>query len=459
MAIAGAVLALAMASTGAKHCAALAGRAFAGATVVSAAPVSGRPDAPPFCRVVLESRPTPASRIGTEVWLPLAGWTERYVQLGTGGFAGTIPEAGMAAEVRRGNAVAVTDTGHRGADGFDASWALDAPERVIDYGYRSLGVSVRAAKAAVSEFYAAKPRYSYFVGCSNGGRQALMAAHRWPEEWDGVLAGSPAVGWTAQLSRFAEIQQALRRPGAMIPAAKLPAIQKAAAAACDDRDGCRLDPERFRCAGPETDACLTPPQQDALRLILRDFDPRWAATPGGWDQWIVNPDRKAQSQLTFAEQFFGQMALGRPGWRVEDLTADDLRRAQALSAIIDVPADLGGFARHGGKLVIYAGAADPVVSPYSAVDYYRALGAQDFARLFVVPGMLHCQGGLSPSAFGQAPVAPAAEPTPRFDVRRALELWVEQGRAAPDRLTAVKYRDDEPARGVTAQRTIHAYVR
>jgi feruloyl esterase len=448
MAIAGAVLALAMASTGAKDCAALAGRTFEGAKVVSAAPVSGRPDAPPFCRVVLEQRPTPASRIGTEVWLPLSGWNGRYVQLGTGGFAGTIPEAGMAAEVKRGNAVAVTDTGHRGVDGFDASWALKAPERVIDYGYRSLGVSARAAKAVVAGFYGAAPHHSYFVGCSNGGRQALMAAQRFPDEWDGILAGSPAVRWTAQFASFAEIQQAVRRPGAMIPATKLPVIQRAARDACGAREACRLDPERLG---------LTRPQMAGFRLIVRDFDPRWAATPGGWDQWIVNPDRKAQTQLTFAEQFFGNVVLGQPNWRVEDLTPEDLKRAQALSPTIDVRPDLKTFAAKGGKLIMYAGAADPVISPKSAIDYYRGLGVQDFARLFVIPGMLHCQGGLSPSAFGQAPVAPAAEPSPHFDVRRALEQWVEEGRGPPAELEAVRYADDDPAKGVAQRRTIRAY--
>ncbi|RAK58942.1 tannase/feruloyl esterase family alpha/beta hydrolase [Phenylobacterium hankyongense] len=459
MVIAGALLAAVMAGGAAPaDCTALAQRAVSGAQVLSAAAVTGRADAPAFCRVVLESRPTAASRIGAEVWLPLKGWTGRYVQLGTGGFAGTFPDAGMAAEVRRGNAVAVTDTGHKGADGFDARWALGASERVIDYGYRSLKVSAVAAKALVAAFYGATPRHSYFIGCSNGGRQALMAAQRYPEDWDGILAGSPALRWTDQLSSFARIQHALRStPGAMIPAAKLPAIQKAATAACHDGGGCAFDPERLGCAGPETDACLTAAQMRALRLILRDFSATTAAVPGGWDQWIVNPDRQAQSQLTFAEQFFGAVVLGRPDWRVEDLTPEDLARARKLSPVLDATnTDLGRFRRRGGKLVIYVGGADPVISPRAVIDYYQRLGRQDFARLFVIGGMLHCQGGLEPNAFGQAPVAPALRPDARHDVRLALERWVEEGRA-PERITAVKYVDDDPSKGVAATRTVKAY--
>jgi feruloyl esterase len=353
----------------------------------------------------------------------------------------------MAAELRRGNAVAVTDTGHRGADGFDASWALDAPEKVVDYGHRSLKVSAGAAKAVVEAFYGAAPRRIYFVGCSNGGRQALMAAQRYPEDWDGILAGSPAVRWTDQLASFAAIQQALRgRPGAMIPRAKLPAIQRAGG-----------DPCRLRRHGAETDACLTDGQAKALGLILRDFGAHSAAIPGSWDEWIVNPDRNAHSQLTFAEQFFGFMVLGRPGWRVEDLRPEDLVRARALAPVLDATdPDLSAFRRRGGKLLIYAGEADPVISPKSAVDYYRSLGAQDFARLFMIPGMLHCQGGDAPNAFGQAPVAPALRPDRTHDVRRALEAWVEQGQA-PERLIAAKYVDDDPSKGVVSTRPVRAY--
>lgn len=464
-------------------CAALAGEKLAGGRVLSAQAVTSGFDAPTFCRVKVQLRPSAGSQVGVEIWLPLQGWDGRYVQLGTGGFAGTIPEAGLAAEVRRGSAAAVTDTGHRGADGFDASWAAGAPERVTDYGYRSLKVSSEAARALTTAFYRRAPRYSYFVGCSNGGRQGLMMAQRYPEAFDGVLAGSPALRWTGQLSSFAWTQQILRsEPGALIPATKLTTIQAAALAACGpqahvvagvpaDPRACRLKPESLLCAGPDTDRCLTPAQVRSLAAIqdgARDpatgaplsfgFEATSAATPGGWAAWIVNPDRAAKAQLTFAEQFFGQMALGRPGWRVEDLRwPTDLARARALAPTLDaVDPDLSRFRRRGGKLLIYAGWADPVISPRSAVDYYERLEAGDAVRLFMVPGMLHCQGGLAPNAFGQAPVAPALRPDREHDVRRALEAWVERGQA-PERLVAAKYVGDDPRQGVAATRTLRAY--
>jgi feruloyl esterase len=476
-------LALGAAGPGPAGCTALAGEVLAGGQVLSAQAVTSGFDAPPFCRVRARLRPSAGSQVGVEIWLPLRGWDGRYVQLGTGGFAGTIPEAGLAAEVRRGSAAAVTDTGHRGADGFDASWAAGAPERVIDYGYRSLKVSSDAARALTTAFYGRPPNFSYFVGCSNGGRQGLMMAQRYPDAFDGVLAGAPALRWTGQLSSFAWTQQILRSaPGALIPASKLAAIQAAAIAACRPEAGivdgvptnpraCRLKPEALLCAGAETDRCLTPAQVRALAAIqdgARDpatgaplsfgFEATSAATPGGWDAWIVNPDRAAKTQLTFAEQFFSHMALGRPGWRVEDLRwPRDLAYARALAPTLDaVDPDLGRFRRRGGKLLIYAGWADPVISPLSAVDYYEGLDSPDAVRLFMVPGMLHCQGGIAPNAFGQAPVAPALRPDRDHDIRRALEAWVEHGRA-PERLIAAKYVGDDPHQGIAATRTLRAF--
>jgi feruloyl esterase len=243
------------------------------------------------------------------------------------------------------------------------------------------------------------------------------------------------------------MQHALRRPGGMIPLAKLPAIQAAA------RAGRRVP----TCAsGRDADDCLTAAQQAALALIARDFDPAYAATPGGWDVWLVNPDRSAKTTATLAEQFFRHMVLARPGWRVEDLTTADLRAAMRLPPILDATdPDLSRFHALGGKLVIYAGAADPVISPRAARAYYAALGRPDFARLFIIPGMLHCQGGPEPHAFGQSPLSPPLAADPEHDIQLALEAWVEAG-GAPDAITAVKYVDDDPAKGVAATRRVRA---
>ncbi|MBW8812271.1 MAG: tannase/feruloyl esterase family alpha/beta hydrolase [Caulobacterales bacterium] len=371
-AAAAAAFALALTGAGPRDCAAMAAAALLHDGRVVWAEVSDG-----ACRIGAELAPTAGSRIGVQLWLPLARWSGRYVQLGTGGFAGTIPTPALAAEVARGNAVGVTDTGHVGEDGFDARWAAGRPEAVAGYGYRSIKVAADAARALTAAFYGRAPAWRYFVGCSNGGRQGLMAAQRYPDDWDGVLAGAPALDWTGQLSRFARIQQALRRPGAAIPVAKLPLIQAAA------RAGRRVP----TCRGADARDCLTPGQQAALAHIARDFDPAYAATPGGWDTWIVNPDPAAQTQATFAEGFFRHMVQDRPDWRLEDLSAADLRRARALSPVLDAQAGLSRFRARGGKLVIYTGLADPVISPRPVIAYHQRAGGADFSRLYRIPGM------------------------------------------------------------------------
>jgi feruloyl esterase len=433
MPLAAAALALALAAPG--DCAALAAEPLPGGRFLSAKAEGGA------CKVVAERSAGPGSRIGIHVWLPLQGWSGRYVQLGTGGFAGTIPAAALAAEAARGNAVAVTDTGHQGEDGFDARWAAGQPQKVIDYGYRSLRVTAELGQALTARFYGQPARRRYFVGCSNGGRQAIVAAERYPTLFDGVLAGAPAVAWTAQLSSFARIQAALRRPGGAIPAAMLPAIQAAA------RSG--------RASAMGRRAGLTAPQAAALALIARDFDPAYAATPGGWDRWILGADDAGGTQATLAEGFFRHFVLNRPGWRVTDLAAGDLERARALSPILDASGDLSAFRRRGGKLVIYTGLADPVISPRSAIAYHARAGAEDFSRLFLIPGMLHCQGGPQPDAFGQSHVSPPLRGDAEHDIRLALEAWVEVGRA-PEAITAAKYVGDDPAQGAAATARILA---
>jgi feruloyl esterase len=350
----------------ASDCAALAADELPNAHVTAAQLVPARADVPSFCRVQGEARPTEDSQIGFELWLPASGWNGRYYQLGSGGFSGSIHPPALAAELRRGNAVAATDTGHR-ADAFDASWALGHPEKIIDYGYRSIIETARAATALVRAYYGTPPRFRYFTGCSNGGRQALMAAQRFPEEWDGILAGAPALDWTRQLTAFA-----------------------------------------------------------------------------------AQPEGDVRSQLRFAEQFFRYMVHDDPGWTLgrfdgqRDAHLARTRRIgkQTLSEVLDATdPDLTRFEQRRGKLLMYFGSADDLISPRMGIDYYRRVLArmggaertQAFFRLFMVPGMGHCQGGTEPHAFGQAYVAPGLRDDPEHDIRRALEAWVEQGRA-PERI-------------------------
>lgn len=356
---------LAAAAGHASDCAALATHELPH-TRITAKLIPAQADLPEFCRVQGEAQPTADSQIGFELWLPATGWNGRYYQLGNGGFAGNIHEPALAAELRRGNAVAATDTGHR-ANAFDASWALNHPERVIDYGYRSLQETSRVANELVHLYYGSRARFRYFTGCSNGGRQAFMAAQRFPDEWDGILAGAPAYNWTMQLATFA-----------------------------------------------------------------------------------AHPEGDVRAQLTFAEQFFRYMVYDDPSWTLarfdsrRDLDFARQRRIgnQTLSQVLDATdTDLTRFEQRRGKLLMYFGWADDLISPQAGVDYYERVVArmggsertQEFFRLFMVPGMGHCQGGAAPHAFGQAYVSPGMRDDPEHDIRRALEAWVEQGKV-PERI-------------------------
>ena len=474
-------------ATAADRCARLAYTRYPNLEILSANKVSSGPyeprpgtrfELPTSCRVRGVARPTRDSQIGFELWLP-DGWNGRFVQLGNGGFAGNIDHPSLANEIRRGNAAAMTDTGHKASE-FDASWALGHPQKVIDYGYRSIKVTADTARLLIRDYYGRAARRRYFIGCSNGGRQALMAAERYPDDWDGILAGSPAVEWTKQLAKFAAIQHQLRKsPQNWIPATKLPAIQRAAVAACNwsaalERT-CRVNVRNLVCRGKERSNCLTPAQASSLDLIQSGpmgFEPTGAAVPSNWDQWILNPDRSAPSELVFATQAFRYLMLGQPDWQVERFdAARSFERASnrtvaghQLTEILDPnDPDLGRFERRGGKLILYVGSADAVISPRAAVAYYRKIArllgeaqTRHFARLFVVPGMQHCQGGLAPNAFGQAWVAPALRPDTNHDVRLALEAWVERGRV-PNGLIAAKYGDDRRAGGLIATQPLRPY--
>jgi len=410
-------------------CAGLAALSSPGLTIDSAQEIAGAFAAPdgtrvevrPACRVAATAHPVPGSRIRIELWLPRQGWNGRYYQLGSGGFAGAIHYPSLAAELARGNAVAATDTGHSG-NGFDASWALGNPVAVADYGYRSVGATAAAARRLVGAYYGRPARYRYFVGCSNGGRQALVAAARYPRDWDGVLAGSPANPWTRQLELFATLQHSLRRvPGRLIPPARLPLVH----------------------AGG-----LTPVEREGLRLILRaGYQPAGAAGPDGWARWIVNDPASGSSQFDFAVQSQRYLFGNAPDWVPGGLRPPRPAPA-ALRRTLDVrPAGLARFAARGGRILSYFGWADPVISPRLALSFYRAVPraakARGFYRLFMAPGMGHCQGGTGPTSFGQSLPAPALRDDALHDVRRALEAWVEQGRP-PRRLVA-----QDPATGRT----------
>ena len=237
---------------------------------------------PAFCRVIAEDKPTADSYIKIEVWMPSSGWNGKFRGQGNGGFAGEIDYRALAFAVLQGYASAATDTGHA-AEGTNATWALGHPEKIVDFAYRAIHEMTVVGKATVKAFYGDAPQHSYFANCSNGGRQALMEAQRYPEDYDGILAGAPANYWTHLLSSaLYDAQTTTSDPASYIPMNKIPTIAKAVNAACDAKDGvtdgilndprqCHFDPASLLCKAVATDdpvnSCLTQPQVTALNKL------------------------------------------------------------------------------------------------------------------------------------------------------------------------------------------------
>jgi feruloyl esterase len=292
------------------------------------------------------------------------------------------------------------------------------------------------------------------MGCSFGGRQALVAATRWPDDWDGVIAGAPAADWPRRLEAFATIQHALRAvPGGWIAPERIADLAAIAHAACrQGQMGCARKAVRRACDRGRKAACLAPAQAAALRVIDAAGYPLGDADPAEWRRWILNPDPAAPSQLTLATQ--GARFLLHRGlrWTIAAYHPRPIdpatRRTFALGS-------LERFAARGGKVLSYFGTADAVLPPGFAVADARAHAAEVGGgkalmrtyRLFLIPGMAHCQGGAGPHAIGQSLPAPSLQDDPQHDVRRALEAWVEHG-TAPNSLIAASLPDGAPRRQV-----------
>ena len=428
---------------------------------------------PAFCRVLAEATPTRDSLIKIELWMPEANWNGKLQGLGNGGFAGLIDYFQLGAAMDKGYAAAATDAGHAGSP-IDATWALGHPEKVIDFGHRGIHEMTRVAKAVVERFYGKRAKHSYFAGCSDGGREALMEAQRYPADYDAILAGAPANNWTALLTMGVWDTQLLTlNPASFITPAQVPVIAAAVRSACDELDGvrdgilndprqCHFDPATIQCKEGETsEKCLTKPQAVALTKIyegLRDsaghvlypgYLPGAEEGPGGWSRWITGPAPKQSLLAFFGNGYFSNMVYEKPDWdyqtfRVEaGMRAAEEKTAAALNA---TDPDLTSFRSRGGKLILYHGWDDPAIPATGSIDYYQSVVAKlgqsatdSFLRLYMVPGMQHCAGGSGPDSFGQAGEWTAADP--EHSIRVALEQWVESG-AAPSALVASKFADE-----------------
>jgi hypothetical protein len=425
---------------------------------------------PAFCRVAGVLRPTSDSAIHFEVWLPNQDWNGRLLGTGNGGFAGSISWRQMAGYLMRGFAVSGSDAGHR-AEAGDASWAFGHPEKVKDFGWRAVHLTADVAKQIIQAYYGKPQSKAYFDACSDGGREALMEAQRFPEDYDGILAGAPANYWSHLLgAAIAATQSLTADPRAYISDLKLPAIQKASLAACDALDGvkdgiiadpsqCHFDPSVLLCKDEDSPDCLTQPQIDALKSLYAGAKDHNGATlfPGlsmgdetGWGVWVIGEGPGASAAALYALNDFRYIVTGDPKWNplTADLAASVEQSTQKTAADLDSnDPDLSRFAARGGKLIVYHGWNDPAISPWNTIAYYQSVQHQmgaakvdSFARLYMAPGAEHCTGGPGPSAFGQLGI-PTARGS-KFGLFDALEDWVEKD-APPPEIVATKYASQE----------------
>jgi len=429
---------------------------------------------PAFCRVEAVASPTPDSRIGIEVWLPLAGWNGRLLGTGNGGGAGRIAyEMGMVEGLKRGFAVANTDLG----TAPNINTINDHPARWTDFGSRATHEMTRVAKGMVTAFYKVASFRSYFEGCSTGGQQALGSAQRYPADYDGILAGDPGNNRTHVASYFLWNYAALNAsPAAKLSAGQWSLVSRAVLASCAGKDGgapgdrfltdprrCSFDPASlpFCKAGTDGDTCLTPPQLATLRrLYAGPVNPRtgeriYAGLTAGSEDQPLGPTMQGDPATWPAEQFYPfRWALGGAfdAARFDfdrDLDRVDARLAGALNAN---SADLSAFARRGGKLIIYTGLADPAVPFAEVVNYYDRVTASAggveqgaaFARMFLVPGMGHCFGGPGVTDIGQ-PFTSDVPPAPENDAVMTLVGWTEGGTAPAVLIARKPAGDGRPA--------------
>jgi feruloyl esterase len=398
---------------------------------------------PAFCRVAAILRPSSDSEIKIEVWMPESGWNGRLESVGNGAWAGTISYSAMATALAAGFATASTDTGHTGNN---PNFIPGHPEKIIDFGYRAVHEMTVAAKVIIDARYGNGPKFSYWSGCSTGGRQALSEAEKYPKDYDGILAGAPAIAASRLQGMQVWASQTVHKDASSyIPKNKYPLIHNAVLEQCDAIDGlkdgvledptkCKFDPKVLACNGNNASSCLTAPQVQAAAKLYSG--PRNAVgkplfaglQPGSELGWATLAGPKPMSLATDVYKY---LVLNNPNWDFKTLNPDtDFPLAEkAVRETLDAAdPNLKPFGENGGKLILYHGWSDPGIPPMNTVEYYKeavnVLGGEPNAskslRLFMVPGMNHCQGGNG---------------TDKFNGITALSKWVENG-IAPDQIPA-----------------------
>lgn len=405
-----------------------------------------------FCRVSGRAKPAAGSDIEFELWLPpRTSWNGKFAGVGSGGSTGIIEYRSLSRVLARGYAGVATNSGHHSEYGYDVTWALGQPERVTDFGYRAQHVVTEIGKTLTQQFYGRSPQHSYFIGCSQGGHHALTEAQRFPDDYDGIVAGAPVYSWTNEMAGQAWNVRALRHtPAGSLAKDKLTALNEAVAKACAGVDGliddprqCGFDPITIQCKTAENSSCLSVEEVAAVKKMYEG--PRTSAgvriypglTRGGEGQWgrlWSDPKRLGGSW----EGVYRYMVFDDPSWDISslDFDRDPTLAKQKLGTILDPDnPDLGAFARRGGKLIVYHGWGDDMVPSEVSIDYWTSVNskmgesrASEFYRLFMIPGMAHCGGGPGADTLFHSEKASVVPLDPERDLLTTLEQWVELGR-------------------------------
>lgn len=389
---------------------------------------------PAFCRVAGTIKPTPDSDIRFELWLPEQNWNGKFMQTGNGVAAGSIVYSSLADPLARGYAVANTDTGHKGT-GDDFSWVTGHPDKLIDYQYRSTHELTIVGKAITEARYGKAPGRSYWLGCSTGGRQGMTEAQRFPEDYNAIVAGSPASNWAGLTASNILMQQNIGSGGLGLD--KLGLLHGAAIAACDANDGvtdkvisepgkCGFDPAGLQCKDGQNGQCLSADEVAAAKRIYagvvdKEGNVLYPGTgPGSEPLWAAN----ASPQFRIGINYYRYVVMKDPNWDPAMFNPDtDLSRAEQASgsALTAMDPDLGPFIAHGGRLITYHGTVDGLISYRNTVNYYESvvdkLGEEKIknnVKFYLIPGMSHCAGG--EGAF-------------QIDWLTALENWDKTGQA------------------------------
>lgn len=388
---------------------------------------------PAHCRVTLLMTPSDESRINAELWLPMADWNGKFLAVGNGGWAGSIqgyPD--MQEALKRGYATAASDNGS-GGEGANGMFALGSPERLVDFAYRSIHDMTAHSKELVSRFYSEPADLSYYKGCSTGGRQGLMAAQRYPADFDGIIAGAPANRHIhMHVAQSWEMMRVSHNPEAAIPPQTAEMINAAVLDKCDVHDEgfisnpqqCSFDFSTLQCpTGESGEQCLTPEQLETVEIYYSgvrtsDGEEVFAGRALSVPMQPMMPSDEAPTSFLFDTIRILGFQDPDYDWRAFDLDEDLPMIDERVGFIDATDPDLSDFEARGGKLLMYHGWEDPGITPQNAIDYYisvlQEMGADqdDWMQLYMVPGMGHCRGGPGPD---------------EFDTLSTLEDWREDG--------------------------------